>query len=88
MTEARTITLDGIRYDVEQFSEGVQQAVSIYNTFSAQLQVEQLAVLKTQSALQGLGVQITAAVRKELEEKKAAIEKAGEDQVAAAPSAA
>lgn len=75
MAEARTITLDGISYDVAQFSEGVQQAVGIYNTFAAQLQAEQLAVLKTQSAMQGLGAQISAAVRKELDEKKAAVEK-------------
>lgn len=73
--QARTITLDGISYDVGQFSEGVQQAVAIYHTFSSQLQAEQLAVLKTQSAMQGLGSQISTAVRKELEEKKAAAEK-------------
>lgn len=76
MTEPRTITLDGISYDVAQFSEGVQQAVAIYNTFAGQLQAEQLAVLKTQSAMQGLGAQISTAVRKELEEKKAAAEQA------------
>lgn len=75
MTEPRTITLDGISYDVAQFSEGVQQAVTIYHTFNSQLQAEQLAVLKTQSAMQGLGAQITAAVKKELEEKKAAAER-------------
>lgn len=78
MEPAKTITLDGISYDVAQFSEGVQQAVSIYNTFNAQLQAEQLAVLKTQSAMQGLGAQISAAVRKELDEKKAAAEKTAE----------
>lgn len=76
MTEPRTITLDGISYDVAQFSEGVQNAVTIYNTFASQLQVEQLAVMKTQSAMQGLGAQISAAVRKELDEKKAAAEQA------------
>lgn len=77
MTEqARTITLDGISYDVAQFSEQVQSAVGIYNTFSTQLQAEQIAVLKTQSAMQGLGAQIAQAVRKELDEKKAAAEAA------------
>lgn len=77
--QARTITLDGISYDVSQFSEGVQQAVAIYHTFSAQLQAEQLAVLKTQSAMQGLGNQISTTVRKELDEKKAAAEKAASE---------
>lgn len=73
MTEqARTITLDGVSYDVNQFSEGVQQAVVIYNTFNADLQKAQLEVVKTQAALQSIGSQITAAVRKELEAKNAA----------------
>lgn len=75
MTEqARTLTLDGISYDVAQFSEGVQQAVGIYNAIQAQLQTEQLAVIKSQAALQSLAGQITTAVRKELDEKKAAAE--------------
>lgn len=73
MTEqARTLTLDGETYDVGQFSEGVQQAVGIYNTIQAQLQGEQLAVIKSQAALQSLAGQIATAVRKELDEKAAA----------------
>ena len=84
MEPAKTITLDNISYDVAQFSEGVQQAVGIYNTFNAQLAAEQLAVLKTQSAMQGLGAKISAAVRKELDEKKAAAEAPAE---ATAPAA-
>lgn len=71
MSEQRTITLDGETYDVATFSEGVQQAVGIYNTFASQLQVEQLAVLKTRSAMEGLSNQIAQAVRKELDEKAA-----------------
>jgi multidrug efflux pump subunit AcrA (membrane-fusion protein) len=83
MTEqARTLTLDGISYDVAQFSEGVQQAVGIYNAIQAQLQTEQLAVIKSQAALQSLASQITTAVRKELDEKKTAAE--GEDGAPAA----
>jgi len=75
MTEQnRTLTLDGVTYAVDQFSEGVQQAVGIYNTIQAQLQTEQLAVIKSQAALQTLASQIAGAVRKELDEKKAAAE--------------
>lgn len=69
MTEqARTITLDGISYDIAQFSQGVQSAVGIYNALQADLQKEQLAVIKTQAALQGIGAQIGEAVKKELAE--------------------
>jgi hypothetical protein len=76
--DTKTITLDGISYDVSQFSEGVQQAITIYNSFSADLQKAQLEVVKTQAAMQSVGAQIAAAVKKELEEKKAAAEKAAE----------
>ena len=70
--QARTITLDGVQYAVEQFSPGVVQAVDIYNTFAADLQKSQLEVLKAQAAMQTVGQQITAAVKKELAEKAAA----------------
>lgn len=70
MEQPRTINLDGISYDVAQFSPGVQQAVLIYNKFSAQLQDQQLEVMKTQAALQQVGMQISEAVQKELEAKK------------------
>jgi hypothetical protein len=73
MTEqARTITLDGVQYAVEQFSQGVQQAIGIYNAINAQLQTEQLAVIKSQAAMQSIGNQITEAVKKELADKAAA----------------
>jgi hypothetical protein len=73
MTEqARTITLDGISYAVDQFSQGVQQAIGIYNAINAQLQTEQLAVIKSQAAMQSIGNQITEAVKKELADKAAA----------------
>lgn len=72
MEQPRTINLDGISYDIEQFSPGVQQAVVIYNKFAGQLQDQQLEVMKTQAALQQVGGQITEAVQKELEAKKSA----------------
>jgi hypothetical protein len=70
--EKQTMTIDGVQYEVEQFSQAVQQAVGIYNTFQADLQKQQLEVLKVQSALQSIGAQIIEAVKKELEEKKKA----------------
>jgi hypothetical protein len=66
MEQPKTINLDGTTYEVDQFSPGIQQAVFIYNKFSAQLQDEQLAVMKTQAALQQVGQQITEAVQNEL----------------------
>lgn len=66
MENAQTLTLDGVTYDVNRFSQPVQQAVGIYNTFNAQLQTEQLAVIKTQAALQSVAAQIAEAIKKEL----------------------
>lgn len=64
----QTINIDGQTYDVSLFSQGVQQAVAIYNKFSADLQNQQLEVMKTQAALQQVGQQITEAVKNELAE--------------------
>jgi hypothetical protein len=68
--QANTITIDGTSYDVSQFSQGIQNAVGIYNSINADLQREQLAALKSQAALQSIGAQIGEAVKKELAEKE------------------
>lgn len=78
---ARTITLDGVQYAVDQFSPGVVQAVDIYNAIQADLQKNQLEVIKCQSAMQSIGQQISAAVTKELAEKKAAAEAPAEGSI-------
>ena len=84
MTEQnRTITLDGVTHDLTKFSLGVQNAVAVYNTFNTELQKEQLAVMKTQAALQSIGAQIAEAVKKELAEAAPAAEEAN----AAGPAA-
>ena len=89
MEPTRTITLDGISYDVAQFSQGVQSAIAVYNQFQADLQREQLAVMKTQGALQSIGGQIGEAVKKELAEKQAAAEaQLSADAADAVPAAA
>jgi hypothetical protein len=72
MEAPRTFTLDGISYDVEQFSPGVQQAIGIYHHFNNQLSVERLAVIKTEAALASVGKQIAEAASKELEAKRQA----------------
>ena len=67
-----TITLDGVQHNVADFSQSIQQAVGIYNTFNADLAKSQLEVIKNQSALQSVGAQIAEAVKKELAAKEAA----------------
>lgn len=79
----QTITLDGVQYPLDQFSQQVVQAVGIYNGFSADLHKEQLAVIKTQAALQHLGNQIAEAVKKELAAKEAANDTPAEVQATA-----
>lgn len=67
MDQARTITVDGTSYNVDQFSPEIQQAVGIYNAIAADLQKAQLDVIKCQAALQNVGDQIGKAVKAELE---------------------
>jgi hypothetical protein len=87
MDQPRSLTIDGISYDVAQFSAGVQQAVGIYNSFAADLNKAQLEVIKTQAALQSVGNQITEAVKKELAEKAQAANDAAVAAEVAAPAA-
>lgn len=68
--QTRTITIDDVSYNVDQFSQGIQHAIGMYNTFAAELQQEQLAAVKTQAAMQTIGTQISEAVKKELAEKE------------------
>lgn len=63
------LTIDGVNYDVAQFSDTVQQAVTVYHKFAAELQQAQLEVLKLQAAMQTIGSQIGDAVKKELAAK-------------------
>lgn len=72
MDQTRSITVDGISYDLAQFSDAVKQAVAVYNKFQADLQAAQLEVIKSQSAMQTIGAQIADAVKKELADKAAA----------------
>lgn len=71
MSQAQTLTLDGITYDLSNFSDEVRAAVGIYNAFNSQLAEERLAVMKTESALAHLGTQLAARAAKELADKKA-----------------
>jgi hypothetical protein len=87
MTEqTKTITLDGVSYNVADFSQGIQSAIVIYNSFQADLQKEQLAAMKTQAALQSVGNQIAEAVKKELADK-AAVDASVDDAVDASVAA-
>lgn len=81
-TEAQTITFDDKVYDVSRFSASVQNAIGIYNQFNAELGREQMAVIKTQAALQTLQAQLASAVRKELVEQGEIKEEQATEQAA------
>lgn len=66
-----SINVDGENHEIKQFSPGIQQAVFLYNKFNAELQEQQIEVMKTQAALQQIGMQITEAVKIELAQKTA-----------------
>jgi hypothetical protein len=82
MEQARNINVDGISYDVAQFSPGIQQAVGLYNAFSVDLQKAQMEVVKNQAAMNNIGNQIGEAVKKELADKQAAMAAAAVEQAA------
>lgn len=65
----RTITLDNIKYSVDQFSDDVKHLVFIHNKFTGQLQDAQLEVMKIQAALNQVSEQLSQQMRTELAEK-------------------
>jgi vacuolar-type H+-ATPase subunit I/STV1 len=67
--DKNTITLDGKSYEVSEFSSGIQQAVSIYNVITQDLQKAQIDVIRNQAALQTIVQQLTDAVKKELADR-------------------
>lgn len=78
--EAKTITIDGTTYDVESFSAGVQQSVSIYNAIQGDLAKAQLEAVKSQSALNFIGEKIAEAIRAELAQKTEGLNGAAKPQ--------
>lgn len=72
--EIKTLTLDGTEYEVEKLGPAVQNLLRIRSVWAGDLQKEQLAVAKSETAIKALDLEIVA-------QAKAAIE-------AAAPQAA
>lgn len=79
-TQTQTLTVDGITYAVDQFSQQVQSGVQMYSAFQADLQKAQLEVAKTQAAMAMLSGQIQEAVKAELAAKAADAKAAAEPQ--------
>lgn len=65
----RTITLDNVKYAIDQFSDDVKHLVFIHNKFTGQLQDAQLEVMKIQAALSQVSDQLSNQMRTELVEK-------------------
>lgn len=64
MDQTKTITVDGKTYELDKLSPQIQQAVAIYNRFSADLSEAQLTVIKCQAAVTSVGQQIAEAIKK------------------------
>lgn len=66
MDQPQTINLDGVNYEVTQFSPAVQQAVAIHQRFVTELQDANVEVIKLKAALTTIINQLSDAVKKEL----------------------
>lgn len=65
------LTLDGVQYNIDEFSHSVAQLVTIYNRFMADLQDNQLELMKTQAAISQITAQLTEQMKLELEQRNA-----------------
>lgn len=60
------LTIDGVNYPLEDFSETVQRLVAIRTQWQNELQTERLNVAKTEAAMRSLDVELTQTVSAEL----------------------
>lgn len=67
--QTKTISLDGVQYDLDRFSHAVQHIVMIHNKFTLDLQEAQLEVMKNQAAIKHVSDQLTEQIKKELMEE-------------------
>lgn len=66
-TPTLEIILDGISYNVSNFSPTIQAIVNMRNRWEGDLVEERAAVLKTESAIRTLDDQLTKTVTEELQ---------------------
>jgi hypothetical protein len=66
---AQEITLDGVTYSINNFSQSVQAMVNVRSRWESDLAEERAAVLKTESAIRALDVELAKTVQQELQKK-------------------
>lgn len=63
----QTVTIDGKEYPVSQFSQNVQQLISVHTIWRNELTKERLKVAKTENALRALDAELSQTIAQELE---------------------
>lgn len=61
-----SITIEGVEYPVQNFSETVQRLVAIHTEWRNDLQAERLSLAKTEAAVRALDTEISQVVSAEL----------------------
>lgn len=70
MSESFKIVLDGVQYSVEDFSSTVKDLVDVRQKWAEQGVTENLALMKTQTAIKALDNELIKAMKIELENNK------------------
>lgn len=65
----KSLTIDGVDYQVADFSESVQRLVQVHTFWRNDLNTERLAVAKTEAAIRNLDAELTQLVAAELKAK-------------------
>jgi hypothetical protein len=68
----KTITVDGVEYQVANLSVQTQALVTIHTTWREELQKARLEVAKLEAALRSLEVELLTSVKKDTEPKSEA----------------
>jgi hypothetical protein len=76
MVRTPEIILDGVSYNINNFSQNVQSMIAVRERWEDDLTKERSAVLKTESAIRSLDEQLSRIVQEELIAKREAAEAA------------
>ncbi|MEM2159640.1 MAG: hypothetical protein QXN55_01645 [Candidatus Nitrosotenuis sp.] len=72
--ELKTLTIDGVEYQIADFSSKVQQLISIHQGWEADANAKRLEVAKVEAALRDLTREILSLVKSEIDAKNAPAE--------------
>lgn len=63
--EVKTITIDGVAYEIDKLSDKVKALITIYSEWGVELKTQRMVVAKSEAALRDLSREIITTIKAE-----------------------